>query len=86
MLINSSTRLIRLIVIYFWLQPPASLEIQPTHLTRRQVASTRAVAGFAVGEFAALVAAGVMSYDQGLTVVKAGLGLTVCYHRMADIS
>lgn len=37
-----------------------------------EVASTpRAVAGFAVGEFAALVAAGVMSYDQGLTVVKA---------------
>jgi len=37
-----------------------------------EVATTpRAVAGFAVGEFAALVAAGVMSYDQGLVVVKA---------------
>lgn len=71
--------LFALIAIYFWLQPPASLEIQLTHLTRRQVASTpRAVAGFAVGEFAALVAAGVMSYDQGLTVVKAMAGLTVC--------
>lgn len=34
-------------------------------------ANPRAVAGFAVGEFAALVAAGVMSYDQGLLVVKA---------------
>ena len=72
--------LLALSVIYFWLQSPAFVEIQPTHLTRRQVASTpRAVAGFAVGEFAALVAAGVMSYDQGLTVVKAMAGLTVCH-------
>ncbi|CAE7401728.1 beg [Symbiodinium natans] len=31
----------------------------------------RAVAGFSVGEVAALVAAGVMSYDQGLIIVKA---------------
>jgi len=31
----------------------------------------RAVAGFSVGEYAALVAAGVMTYDQGLIVVKA---------------
>ena len=31
----------------------------------------RAVAGFSVGEIAALVAAGVMSYDQGLIIVKA---------------
>ncbi|CAJ1439669.1 unnamed protein product [Effrenium voratum] len=37
-----------------------------------EVASNlRAVAGFSVGEFAALVAAGVMSYDQGLLIVKA---------------
>ena len=43
-------------------------------LFQKQVAKTpRAVAGFAVGEFAALVAAGVMSYDQGLVVVKAQL-------------
>ncbi|CAK9086556.1 Probable malonyl-CoA-acyl carrier protein transacylase [Durusdinium trenchii] len=31
----------------------------------------RAVAGFSVGEIAALVAAGIISYDQGLTIVKA---------------
>lgn len=43
-------------------------------LSKKQVATTpRAVAGFAVGEFAALVAAGVMSYDQGLVVVKVPL-------------
>ena len=44
-----------------------------TPLILSEVASNpRAVAGFSVGEIAALVAAGVMSYEQGLIIVKAG--------------
>lgn len=40
--------------------------------TRPEAADgAKAVAGFSVGEFAALVAAGVLTYEQGLTIVRA---------------